>query len=380
MTQFRADGTSGNGTPRGGTRRDGTRLRPRRGGAALPLAVAAALGSSVLGPIGAAAGATDAPPTHGPVGDGAAALGTPVATPVVSRTQAAPVPLLLHAAGVTYTVRAGDTVSHIALRAGTSVAAIVAANGLDERATIQVGQVLTLSGTDGPDAATEGSDDTDSAESAAGGSHTVRAGDTLGEIALRYGTSVSALRDANPGLDARSTIVVGQTLRVPAAAKPVGSTFAGRTYPSDTVRAAQANKDALESRDAPTRERMQHIIVHAARDHGVDPALAQAISYQESGFNMRAVSPANAVGAMQVIPSSGRWASDLAGRQLDLLDPQDNATAGVVILRALTRAEPDQATAIAGYYQGLTSVRNNGMYSDTRRYVANIQTLTERFR
>jgi N-acetylmuramoyl-L-alanine amidase len=83
---------------------------------------------------------------------------------------------------------------------------------------------------------------------------------------------------------------------------------------------------------------------------------------------------------MQVIPSSGEWASQLSGQDIDLLDPQDNATAGVVILRALTRAEADPATAIAGYYQGLSSVRRNGMYADTRRYVANVQTLMARFR
>ena len=29
--------------------------------------------------------------------------------------------------------------------------------------------------------------------------------------------------------------------------------------------------------------------------------------------------------------------------------------------------------AIAGYYQGLGSVRANGMYADTRQYVANVK-------
>ncbi len=125
---------------------------------------------------------------------------------------------------------------------------------------------------------------------------------------------------------------------------------------------------------------MQAIVAATARANGVDPALAQAISFQESGFNMRAVSPANAVGAMQVIPSSGVWASELAGRRLDLLDPHDNALAGVLILKANLRAAGDQGTAIAAYYQGLRSVRTNGMYADTRRYVANVQTLAARYR
>jgi hypothetical protein len=70
----------------------------------------------------------------------------------------------------------------------------------------------------------------------------------------------------------------------------------------------------------------------------------------------------------------------MVGRDLDLLDTQDNITAGVAILRSLTRTAPDRATAIAGYYQGLAGVLRSGMYPDTRRYVANVQTLTTRFR
>jgi len=34
---------------------------------------------------------------------------------------------------------------------------------------------------------------------------------------------------------------------------------------------------------------------------------------------------------------------------------------------------------VAGYYQGLSSVRKNGMYSDTKRYVANVLYLKHRF-
>jgi len=120
--------------------------------------------------------------------------------------------------------------------------------------------------------------------------------------------------------------------------------------------------------------------VSAARSLGVDPALAQAIAYQESGFNAAVVSPANAIGVMQVIPSSGEWASDMVGRRLDLLEPRDNVVAGVAILRALVSSAPDVRTAIAGYYQGLASVRKNGMFADTRRYVANVQTLMAQFR
>ncbi len=82
---------------------------------------------------------------------------------------------------------------------------------------------------------------------------------------------------------------------------------------------------------------------------------------------------ANAIGVMQVIPSSGVWASDMVGRRLNLLNTQDNITAGVVILRSLTRSAKTLDQAIGGYYQGLYSVQKHGMYADTKRYVASVK-------
>jgi len=159
----------------------------------------------------------------------------------------------------------------------------------------------------------------------------------------------------------------------------VGNTFAGRTYSDQVVAAANANLAALKSAAVPTKSQMQAKIAATARSMGVDPALAQAIAFQESGFNHSVVSPANAIGAMQVIPSSGAWASQLVGRPLNLVNPDDNIVAGVAILRSLVTSAPDLPTAIAGYYQGAASVKRNGMFADTRRYVANVQTHMTRF-
>ena len=155
--------------------------------------------------------------------------------------------------------------------------------------------------------------------------------------------------------------------------------YSAKHFPSTTVAAAKKNHALLATMPVPTREQAKAMVAATASRHGVDPALALAISYQESGWNHRSVSVANAIGIMQVIPSSGDWASSMVGRELNLLDAQDNVTAGVVIIRALQRATGDDETAIAGYYQGLSSVRKNGMYSDTRAYVRNIQALRVKF-
>ncbi|OZB50619.1 MAG: murein transglycosylase [Cellulomonas sp. 14-74-6] len=318
----------------------------------------------------------------GPAAPAAAAPAARAAAPTITGTVRA-----------TYTVVKGDTVSRIAARTGSSVAAIVAANNLDGRAFIRIGQVLTIpSATGAPAAAvttvsaTVATVPTVKAVSAptSVSRYTVVPGDTLSAIASRFGTTVAAVAAAN-GLDSRGLIRIGQGLDVPGAtvatAKPlVGDTFAGRTYPAVVVGAANVNKAALLATGVPSPAQMRALVASTARTLGVDPALALAVAYQESGFDQTSVSPANAIGTMQVIPSSGEWASQMAGRSLNLLDPQDNVTAGVLILRSLVRTAPDLPSAIAGYYQGLTSVQKSGMFPDTRRYVANVQTLMTRFR
>jgi LysM repeat protein len=284
-----------------------------------------------------------------------------------------------------YTVRSGDTVSHIAARHGTTVSAVRSANGLDARAFIREGQRLTI-----PTSGTAATPAAAAAPAATGGSHTVASGETVSAIAKKYGTTVSAVVAAN-GLDSRAFIRVGQTLSIPGAgataAAPaatsgttlVGNTFLGRTYAPSVVASANANKATLLAMGVPSKSAMQAKVAATARTMGVDPALAQAIATQESGFDQTAVSPANAIGTMQVIPTSGEWASQLVGRDLNLLDPDDNVVAGVAILRQLVKTSPDLPTAIASYYQGAGSVKRNGMFSDTRRYVANVQTLMARY-
>ncbi|MCB2413849.1 LysM peptidoglycan-binding domain-containing protein [Demequina sp. TTPB684] len=278
----------------------------------------------------------------------------------------------------TYVVQAGDTLWSIARGANTTVSALAESNGLSNPSLIRIGQAITVPSTGGsPALATPA---TITSTPSFGGTYVVQAGDTVSSIASRHGTTVSAIATANSLADA-GVIRIGQVLTVPGGAPTglVGDTFLGRTYPKDVVAAANVNKATLNSMDVPSRSRMQQMVIDTANAMGVDPALAQAIAYQESGFNQRAVSPANAVGTMQVIPTSGDWASDLVGRDLNLLIAEDNVTAGVAILRQLQRNGTELDIAIAGYYQGETSVRTRGMNSDTVRYVASVKSLMERF-
>jgi LysM repeat protein len=272
---------------------------------------------------------------------------------------------------VVHLVRPGDTVSAIATRYRITVKAILAANRLGANGTIHPGQKLRLPGV-APAAPTP--------KPAPPPSHpyTVKAGDTLVSICAKEKVTLAAVLGLNRITNA-GVIHPGQKLLLPGAPKStVPNTFLGRRYPDAVAQAAAMNRAALAKRDLPTRAEMRAIVTQTARSMGVDPSLALAIAWQESGFNPRVVSPANAIGTMQVIPGTGRWASALVGRRLDLLVPKDNATAGVAVLAALlAQAEEDQA--IAGYYQGLGSVRSRGMYEDTKSYVGSVKAHRDRF-
>jgi LysM repeat protein len=273
-----------------------------------------------------------------------------------------------------YRVVAGDTIGGIALRLGVSPGTLLALNHLDARGRIYAGQHLVVP-------ARQARAVVKTTRGTASGlrlvSYTVRPCDTVGGIAVRLGSTQASVMKTN-GLSASSVIVPGQRLRVPVRPRFSQNTFAGRTYASSVVRAADANRSALARRAVPGPEVTRRIITRVATRYGVDPALALAVGFQESSWNQRRVSPANAVGVMQVVPSSGRWASELVGRRLDLLNVEDNVTAGVVILRSLLRTADNREQAVAGYYQGLGSVRSRGMFADTRVYVRRIEQLTAR--
>jgi LysM repeat protein len=301
--------------------------------------------------------------------------------------------------GSVYIVKAGDTLSAIAARHGVGLSQVFKWNGLGMGSIIYPGQKIKLGGGSAPAAPSATAQSAPTATRpapaktpASSGSYTIKAGDTLSGIAARNGVRLSDVLSANR-LTMASIIYPGQKLVIPgastiapASSKPaattplVPSTFLGFTYPAAVVSSANANKALLNAAPVPSREQMKSIVADTARRMGVDASLALAFAYQESGFNQRAVSPANAIGTMQVIPSSGRWASDLVGRNLNLLDPYDNATAGVAIIRQLVNSSADLDTAVAGYYQGQYSVSQNGMFEDTKAYVAAIKANRTLFR
>ncbi|MFF2244121.1 LysM peptidoglycan-binding domain-containing protein [Arthrobacter sp. NPDC058130] len=314
----------------------------------------------------------------------------PAATPATS----APV-TVASAGGKVYVVKPGDTLSGIAARHGVGLSEVFKWNGLGMGSVIYPGQKVKVGGgssTPVPSAPVATAPASSAPKPASSGSYTIKAGDTLSGIAARNNVRLSDVLSANR-LTMSSIIYPGQKLVIPGAstiapasstptatAPLVPSTFLGFSYPAAVVSSANQNKALLNASPVPSRQQMKSIVADTARRMGVDASLALAFAFQESGFDQRAVSPANAIGTMQVIPSSGEWASDLVGRKLNLLDPYDNATAGIAIIRQLVRSSPDLDSAIAGYYQGQYSVSQNGMFEDTKGYVAAIKANRTLFR
>ncbi|WP_166316943.1 LysM peptidoglycan-binding domain-containing protein [Microbacterium excoecariae] len=169
------------------------------------------------------------------------ALGTianrPAATPDVAHTART---------SPTYVVRAGDTVTGIAIRHGLRTVDVLTWNDLSWSSTIFPGQELTLRAPSGGGAVATAatSESAQPAQSArTTSSYTVRAGDTLWAIAQEQGVSVAALTSAN-ALGRSAVIFPGQRLDVPGAetSAPRGTVAAERgeassSAQSHTVRA-----------------------------------------------------------------------------------------------------------------------------------------------
>ena len=101
----------------------------------------------------------------------------------------------------TYTVQSGDTLSEIAARYGTTVNELISLNGISNPNLIYPGEVLRI-----PGRVSESS-------SSSLTIYKVQSGDTLSEIAARYGTTVNELMSLN-GISNPNLIYPGEVLRI----------------------------------------------------------------------------------------------------------------------------------------------------------------------
>ncbi len=262
----------------------------------------------------------------------------------------------------TTTVRPGDTLSAIARRYDTTVTALAAANGITNPNQIFAGATIVVPGPPGPPgpAPVATPPPTPNPVVPATTTVVVRAGDTLISIAARYKTTVAALvavnKIANPNL-----VFAGTHLALPATALPPGWGPWG-PLPS----ALLAHPDRMTLRPA---------FLSAATASDVAPSLLEALCWWESGWQSGATSSTGAIGLCQLEPSTVNYARTVLLRNPNL-DPNsapDNIAMAAAYLHDLTVRDGGNArTAVAAYYQGLTSVQTKGPLPATLNYVTGI--------
>ncbi len=109
------------------------------------------------------------------------------------------------------------------------------------------------------------------------------------------------------------------------------------------------------------------LIKEAAARYQVDPRLVAAVAQTESGGNQEAVSPAGAVGVMQLMPETA------AGLGVNPYDKRQNIEGGAKYLRQMMDIfGGDVQKAVAAYNAGPQAVKEyNGIppYRETQDYV-----------
>ncbi|HSI98464.1 MAG TPA: peptidoglycan-binding protein [Gaiellaceae bacterium] len=182
--------------------------------------------------------------------------------------------------------------------------------------------------------------------------HSVRPGESFFSIAAYYRVSPWQLAREN-GLSLVRVIVPGQRLVLPRGAR------------ARTVAAVPPSAFAPWSRDA-----VRSAIDYWARVYGVDPKLARALAWMESGFQPDVVSSVGALGVMQLLPETWEFVDTVL---LGFRTPrtyQGNVRAGMRYLRwQLDEFDGNVRLALAGWYQGARAVRERGLYSETKEFV-----------
>jgi LysM repeat protein len=185
--------------------------------------------------------------------------------------------------------------------------------------------------------------------------YVVKPGDSLTAIARRSGTTLSTLTRLNK-LNPARPLLIGTHLRLPAAVSAAPT--------------AVSASNATEVRAS---------IDKWAGYYGVDPSLARALAWMESGFNNTVVSPVGAQGVMQILPSTWDYVQTVLIGHPVQHGADGNVQVGLAYLHHLLGVfGGNEHLALAGWYQGERAVKKVGPYKVSKVFVANVLALRDR--
>jgi hypothetical protein len=236
----------------------------------------------------------------------------------------------------------------------------------------------------------------------------VKPGDTLWALSRQYRVNLNQLAAVN-GMKLSSLLFAGRILVLPGSA-PANPPPGGAPGPAPTNRApvrpapprhftaaelAQMRGFCRVYRppvqpvgvlpsglaNYPDRIALRPLFVKWGRAYGVPPDLAEAVAWQESGWQNDVVSPDNAQGIGQLLPETATFVNGLLGTALQVTVPEDNIRMEIRMLSALLDATGGQVCdAAASYYQGLGTLHHIGVLPESQVYVENVLSLRPRFR
>jgi soluble lytic murein transglycosylase len=189
-----------------------------------------------------------------------------------------------------------------------------------------------------------------------------------------------ALKELQPSIsDPSKPWVVGEIVRL--------QQDAGRPYSAlETLKRALPNYFAVDTNAIP-RSFLQVLFPRSywqalkqdSQANGLDPYLVASLIRQESEFNPGAISPANAYGLMQILPSVGKGlAKETKLRPFSaarLLEPESNIKLGTRYFKEMVDSNGGVEYALAAYNAGSNRVsdwRSAGQFRDVAEWVESI--------
>ncbi len=233
------------------------------------------------------------------------------------------------------------------------------------------------------------------AQSSAEEAHVVAWGDTLSEIAQRYGLTVDQLISLN-GISDPDLIITGQFLSLTSGSgevlqggpQPAPAAVEEETAESEPVMSEYGDSSEtwalVNSGDLPPafeRDQVRELLIDAAHRYGWDPYLIMAQAWQESYWSQNEISWTGAIGVMQVMPdTAAEMEAWYFGHDMNTwYSAYDNIEMGVAYLTVLYNETGSVDNALASYYQGWGSLQRDGWFPDTDEYVSRIYMFRDMF-